>query len=122
MKIIAFDKTTLALLAGRKTVTRRDWTAKHAITFHAGEFVQAWNHTPRVKGANRIGTIRLTAAPSWEYSQSIPTSDYEAEGFAYLDEQEMTLGDGVYPRELWDDWFTDPVMLWVVRFELVEVL
>jgi len=122
MMIIAFDKTTPALLAGRKTVTRREWAPKHAASFHAGELVQAWNHSPRVNGAKRVGTIRLTAAPSRERSDIILASDYEAEGFAYLDEQEMTLSDGVYPRELWDDWFTDPVMLWVVRFELVEVL
>ena len=121
MKIISFGKTTPALLAGRKTVTRREWAAKHAASFAAGELVQAWNQSPRVKGSHRVGTIRLTEEPYLEQSDKIPLTDYEREGFGYLDEQGLRLGDNMEPGVLWRHWYSFPADLWVVRFELVEV-
>ena len=120
MKIISFGKTTPALLAGRKTVTRRDWNPKHAASFSAGELVQAWNQSPRVKGSRRAGTIRLTAAPYMEQSATA-REDWEAEGFGYMTEQGIEI-DGGSPWALWRAWIEYPRYLWVVRFELVEVL
>ena len=122
MKIISFAETTPALLAGAKTVTRREWTEKHARSFKAGELVQAWSKGPRVKGAKRIGTVRLTGAPYLEWSCEAGDEDYDAEGFTYLAERGLTLFGGVTPRDLWAHWQANQVPLWVVRFELVEVL
>ena len=122
MKIISFAETTPALLAGAKTVTRREWTEKHARSFKAGEEVQAWSKGPRVKGAKRVGTIRLTAAPYLEESVAAPIEDYDAEGFTYLAEHGMTLFGGSRPQDVWDSWMVSSRPLWVVRFELVEVL
>jgi hypothetical protein len=39
MMTISFAWTTPALLAGHKTVTRRDWDAEYAIRFAAGQLV-----------------------------------------------------------------------------------
>jgi len=47
MKIMSFAWTTDALLEGLKTVTRRFWIKPHV---KAGEFVQAFNKSPRFKG------------------------------------------------------------------------
>lgn len=120
MKIISFGKTTPALLAGEKTVTRRDWAQKHARMFHAGEVVQAWSQTPRVPGAERVATIRLTEAPTLQWTRTLPAEDFAAEGFAYM-EREGLLLDGVPVREVWANWQRWPQLLYVVRFELLEV-
>lgn len=120
MKIISFAHTTPALLAGRKTVTRREWEFHYAQSFHEGERLQAWNHNPRVKGARRVGIIRLTAKPV--LSNEFPDSDFEAEGFAYFEEQgDETTVLGLPARELWAKWQRERPSFWVVRFELVEV-
>ena len=122
--IISFGWTTPALVAGHKTVTRRDWKAKHAAQFHAGMLVDAWNTSPRnVKGdPHKVATIRLTADAVLESASVCPASDYEAEGFAYLQAHGHLL-NGRTPDELWDYWMDEAdLMLYVVRFELVEVL
>lgn len=84
MKIISFAWTTPALLAGRKTVTRRDWQLGYASGFHAGDLVAAYNRSPR-HGGRQVATIRLTRAPYLESTKEAPPEDYEAEGLAYLD-------------------------------------
>ena len=50
VKIISFAWTTPALLAGRKTVTRRDWSDRYALLFHADDFVAGYNRSPRHGG------------------------------------------------------------------------
>ena len=62
MRIISFAWTTPALLAGAKTVTRRDWKGRHGMAFHEGDFVQAWDRSPRV-GGKQVATIQLTESP-----------------------------------------------------------
>lgn len=121
MKIISFAETTPALLAGRKTVTRREWTERHARSFSEGELVQAWSKSPRVRGARRVGTIRLTQAPYLEWSNLIPGDDWENEGFLYMEEHGLTLFDGMTPMRVWTNWRVNARPLWVVRFALVEV-
>lgn len=130
MRIIAFAETTPALLAGAKTVTRREWNHKYARTFTAGELLQAWDKNPRTRQGKRVATIRLTAAPVWQAARDVPPEDYAAEGFAYLDAHGLMLGPVAgtkrrsTPGEVWDSWITAPPEfgLWVVRFELVGVL
>lgn len=120
--IVSFAETTSALQARRKSVTRREWAENHARKFTAGLRVQAWDKTPRVRGAKRVGTIEIKRAPYREMSDQIPEEDWEGEGFAYMQEHGLTLFGGMSPREVWDGWHDEPRMLWVVRFELVGVL
>ena len=44
--IISFAKTTGALLAGKKTVTRRDWPESHAKKYKAGDVAIAYDKQP----------------------------------------------------------------------------
>lgn len=123
--IISFGETTPALLAGRKTVTRRNWSPSHAAKFSAGMLVDAWNTSPRnvSKQPHKVATIRLTAAPVLEALRQVPSEDWEAEGFEYLSEHGLKVF-GVTPEQLWNQWIRhgNQEKLYVVRFEVVEVL
>lgn len=117
MKSISFAWTTPALLAGRKTVTRRDWKESWARSFREGELVGAYDRQPRFQG-KQVAVIRLTEAPYLESTAQAPDSDYEAEGFGYLQERGIMV-DGLLPEKLWRVWRVSPRSMWVVRFELV---
>ena len=119
MRIISFAWTTLALLAGRKTVTRREWSLDYAALFARGDLVQAYDRNPRWHG-RPVATIRLTRDPYPESTLYAPEEDYEAEGFAYLEEISAKV-DGLTPRALWRAWHLYPQVLWVIRFEVVRV-
>lgn len=83
--IISFAWTTPALLAGRKTVTRRaGWKPA---TFKRWQDAwdrqdrlhDAYDRLPRV-GGRKVGTIRLTCRPYLEPMRNMPESDLAAEG------------------------------------------
>lgn len=123
--IISFAKTTGALIAGEKTVTRREWSDAHAARvikqYREGKTFDAWNYSPRVTSRNphKVATIRLTQEPYREMSDLIETheGEYEAEGFSFMDGQGLQGEvDGILL-----DWEENPRPLWVVRFEVVEV-
>ena len=116
--IISFAHTTGAMLAGEKTVTRRAWAASHAAKFHAGQLVDAWDHVPRVKGARKVGAIRLTADPV--LSRDYPEDDFAAEGLLWMQDRWQFI-DSMEPAQFWQRWRRERPALWVVRFELVEV-
>ena len=118
MRIISFAWTTPALLAGRKSVTRRDWSDDYALRFHAGDDVAAYDRNPR-HGGRQVATIRLTADPYRESTAKVPPEDYEGEGFAFLAEQGKKV-DGLPPAVLWKAWHLYPQEMWVIRFEVVE--
>lgn len=117
--IISFAWTSPALIAGRKTVTRRDWTPEHAAKFRAGDTVQAYDANPR-NGGKRIALIRLTADPYVERSNETPPEDYAREGFAYLLDNGHT-DKGVTALDIWIDWHRNPVDQYVVRFEVITL-
>lgn len=117
--IISFAWTTPALLAGAKTVTRRNWKSAHAAKFKAGDLVDAWDRSPRF-GGRKVADIRLTRDPYLESTADAPDSDYAAEGFDYLERHQQTL-DGAPASAVWRDWKEDPRHLYVVRFEPAEV-
>lgn len=120
MKIISFARTTPALIARQKTVTRREWTDAHAARFKVGELVQAWSASPHRRG-HRIGIIRITALNK-EPTRQIPETDWEAEGFAYMAANGLELAKDVSCRELWEQWRTDAThVTWVIRFEVEEI-
>lgn len=117
--IISFGWTTPALIAGKKTVTRRAWTPKHAAHFKAGMLADAWNTSPRnVKGnPHKVAVIRLTADPYSEMWKET-SAEYDAEGFSHMDSIGLQgTVDGILL-----DWEEHPREMYVVRFEVVEYL
>ena len=123
--IISFGHTTPALLAGAKTVTRRDWNAKHAAKFKAGMLVDAWNTSPRNITLNprKVAVIRLTADPKLMALRQTPEADWDAEGFEYLSAHGLKVF-GKTPEALWFDWIRqgNEDEAYAVRFEVVEYL
>ena len=115
--IISFSWTTPALLAGAKTCTRRHWTPSHARKIRDGQLVDAWDRLPRVKGARKVATIRITAAPELQSTMQIPGSDWFAEGFDWLSHF-GTLDDAKVAHAIWTGWRSKAQLLYVVRFEL----
>lgn len=118
MKIISFAWTTPALLARRKTVTRREWTEAYAHQFQAGDLVAAYDKNPR-NGGKQVATIRLLCDPYLEPVNQMPGSDYEAEGFQYFEEQSL-LFQGFFPRVYWRAWKASKIPVWVIRFEVID--
>lgn len=118
MLIISFAWTTPALVAGFKTCTRRDWLQKFAERWHKGTMAQAYDKSPRFKGV-RVGHIELVRDPYRERTCDIPDEDYEAEGFGYMERNNILIR-GKTPRQFWDAWRDGPGELWVVRFRLVD--
>jgi uncharacterized protein YqfB (UPF0267 family) len=108
-RIIAFAHTTPALLAGRKTVTRRAWNDDYAGKFRAGDLVQAYNRSPRF-GGQRVAYIRLTADPYWERLADMPEADLAAEGGLWATREEFIAAMGG-PEQT----------VWVIRFEVVHI-
>lgn len=117
---ISFGWTTPALLAGQKTVTRREWKPAMAAQYHAGDVVDAVDRQLRFKG-KRIARIELTCDPYRERTNAIPESDWSAEGFEYLTQIRATT-DGLTPEQVWRNWHEVPGEVWVVRFRVAEWL
>lgn len=129
--IISFSWTTPALLAGAKTVTRRDWkdvTANLALRhFHHQKSIEAYDKSPRL-GGKRVAWIRLTERPVKESTATIPPGDFTCEGFGYF-KHAARVGPRDLDREtqaeraerIWREWQVNPRDLWVVRFEVVTI-
>jgi len=118
---VSFAWTTPALLAYRKSVTRRDWKPRFARQFHVGDLVSAYNKLARNHGRH-VATIRVLQEPYLERMGDIPDSDYEAEGFRFFEEHpELLPASAPWPRMNWDifnHWrYSEPDReLWVLRF------
>lgn len=83
--ILSFAWTTDALLSGKKTCTRRQWSDRTAIAwlnaYRQGRLMhQAWTNAPFVQNARKVADIRLTQLPYQERLTDTPESDLEAEG------------------------------------------
>lgn len=113
--ILTFRWTTEALLAGKKTVTRREWTDRHAAKFREGMIVDAWDKNPRNHG-RRVARI-LVKSVTRERSGTMPREDYRNEGFAYLYGKYGIEGASLTAFEAWR---RADVPLWVVRFVVIE--
>ena len=116
--IISFAWTTPALLAGAKTMTRRDWDADYARRFRAGMLVDAYDRSPRARG-RKIAMIRLTRDPYFERVRGSLTPEVcRREGFDWLREH----GQAATVERILASWDADPDLHeWVVEFELVSV-
>lgn len=138
MRIISFSWTWPALVAERKTVTRRPWTPAYARSFHPGLHVAAWDYLPRTRRGEQIGIIEIESV-SYEADSETPDTDYAAEGFEYLyhladqclHQQAAWPNDAFFPGPATVLQDTDPVIFdgwrkaggwsWVVRFRPVEI-
>lgn len=122
MKAISFGWTSAPLLAGEKTVTRRNWNERYAESFKAGERCWALDKV-YFAGGKRIAVIELTEAPYIQLTGHLPwfPDEWKAEGFAYMEANSLTV-NGKSPRSFWDDWVREDEEMWVVRFRLVETL
>lgn len=121
-KIIQSDRGLAFLQFGKyepfivfKTATRRDWQDKYAVTFHKGDYCQAWSASPRLFG-KKVGIIELTNEPYKEWSADV--DDWRNEGFEYLI---RNVKEGVSPFDIIRDWKENPRMLWVIRFKLINL-
>lgn len=126
-RIVSFAWTSPALLAGQKTVTRRDWNADYARRWKPGEIALAYDRSPRAHG-NLIARIRVLSV-THERDADAPDSDYEAEGFAWLRDHPAALPKTdrqLYrlnvERASFEEWRREGGRSWVIRFEVIEVL
>lgn len=91
--IISFAWTTPVLLAGKKTVTRRQWTRRYhdawVRAYVGGRCTHdAYDKSPRF-GGKRVGCIRLTETPKREVLGDMLESDLDAEGGLWASKQEF---------------------------------
>lgn len=124
MRYISFAWMTPALLARRKTCTRRVWSDQFRAQFHIGDQVRAFDRQPRF-GGKAVALVRLIREPYLEHIGDMPDSDYEAEGFAYLNEHLEKVNIkryGTFTRAAFDHWRKRGGYYYVVRFELVKAL
>lgn len=118
LRAISYAMTTEAVKHRRKTVTRRDWMDKYGASWNEGDLAWAIDKGYYV-GGKRFGIVQLTEKPHKELTCDIPDSDYEAEGFAFMDEQGLMLGKEETCRQRWEAWRGDPRKeAWVVRFDI----
>ncbi len=96
------------LKTGVKTVSRRDWTDKHAQkwinNFNNGNKVHlAWSKLPMAKGAKKLGTFELVCAPYKEKLSDISLEDTVAEGGFWDTPQDYIneFSKGNPDREVW---------------------
>lgn len=122
--LISFAWTTHALLAGRKTVTRRAWADSHIAKFKAGMEVTAWDRLPRVRGARPIARIRLTEDPYLQSLYELNDKDFIEEGLDYYTEpaNQFKWPFSDPPGEWFEKWKASRGSVTVIRFELLEVL
>lgn len=110
---VSFGKTLTPLLAGLKTVTRREWKDSHAQkfirAFDNGSIIRAFDKDQRY-GGRRVGWLWLTDRPYKEWLSQMPEKDLAAEGFASLNLDEFR--SRFFPRE-------DDQCLWVIRFKFI---
>lgn len=129
MRMISFSWTSAALLAGRKTVTRREWSERYAESFYVGEKIAAYDRQPRYRG-KQIAVIALVQRPYRQDLAGMPDYDYEAEGWAFYEQRpdmrpKTILGERVtadtFTWEGFERWRRSGGAMYVVRFKLVEV-
>ncbi len=123
MKIISFGWTSEALLAGVKTVTRRDWKPSFVNQWSVGDQAQAWDKNPRA-GGKRIGTIEMTEPLTRQPTSSMTAQDYIDEGFEWMEANGLYMPAGspwagLSPAAAFDVWQGEDVPMWVVRFRVV---
>lgn len=125
MIILSFSKTTAAVKARRKSVTRREWNDAYAERFKRSiektdGLAQAWTASPH-RGGKRFGTVKVLSVTK-EPTREIPDSDWEAEGFAYMTEHGLNVEKDISCEKFWRAWRQHATKeTWVVRFEVIHL-
>jgi len=119
MNIISFSWTKDSFLANRKTKTRREWSDDYARKFHVYDCCRAYDKQPRF-GGQQIGMIQVRSL-AYEDISTMANSDYEFEGFAYLEERGLKIW-GKEPRRAFEDWRKKGGWYWVLGFKKLNVL
>ena len=124
MKIISFAYTTPALVARRKTVTRRDWYDQYAQRWKPFDQFQAYDRSPRY-GGQAVAICEVLSVCK-EPMRAMPDDDFEEEGFAYLAECKIkpprTCPLQSFTPEEFAIWRDSDRDVWVIRFKLLRVL
>ncbi|MCK9496149.1 MAG: hypothetical protein M0R75_11730 [Dehalococcoidia bacterium] len=132
MKAISFGWTTLPLLAGEKTVTRREWKDTYATQWWVGTRFYMLDKDYRYGGV-RLGIGEITATPSKELACDAPAEDYAREGFEWFERHPEAI-PAPFLKRLGVQHHTAPhearavlrgflqqhELFWVVRFTPVE--
>lgn len=122
--IIAYQKTSLALLAGRKTRTRRHWVESHVALAEraaaSGAAQDAWEKSPRIHG-QKIGDVRILAVHRDQPTRDMPDEDWEAEGFSLMQALGIPI-EKELPEALWRKWKrSETLTCTVIDFELIAI-
>jgi hypothetical protein len=123
------SRTWTAFVAGAKSVTRRVWLPSTAAWYQAGKVFDAYDQMPYAGGV-RIGRARVTRDAYREHLRDCPDSDYEAEGFAWMNEHPAAIPPAAR-SQVWAQancapfafelWRRQAGRVYVVRFEIVEI-
>lgn len=116
MMVVSFSWLTPSFIADRKSVTRRQWTPEYAKRFKPRDICQGYDKQPRF-GGKRIGLFDVNSL-TWEDISDMPQTDYEAEGFKFMEEQGLKIWNKS-PRVAFDVWRDDGGWYWVLRFKKV---
>lgn len=111
-KGISFAQTTPLLLAGKKTVTRREWKDATISTFikyfQTGTLVPAYDKSPR-NGGKVVGFIELTRKPFKQPLFEMSDEDLRMEGF-----------EGLAVEKFANEYFVDITKeVWVIQFKFI---
>lgn len=126
MKIISFAFTTPALIALRKTVTRRDWNDRYATRWRAGERFRAYDRSPRW-GGQPVAVCEVVSIRQEDFAK-MPDSDFALEGFAHLQQVKAKVTAScpltAFSFDAFKEWRRrmSGTMAWVIRFKVIEVL
>jgi len=113
--IISFAWTTAALLAGRKSRTRRYWKPEYAARFKPGSLHDAYDRSPRYHG-KKVGTVQITRRPYQQHTSKMTEEDYEAEGFKWMEENNKRIRFTT-PRAFFEGWKLNGQVVYVVDFQ-----
>jgi len=117
VNIISFAWTTPAIVARKKTRTRREWSQPYAAKFRENSICQAYDKGPRV-GGKLVHLIRIMRDPWIQNTRDLSEDDYILEGFKYMDEQGI-LFRGMTCAHFFDQWIDAAEDLYVVDFDYV---
>ncbi len=105
-----------ALLAGEQTVTFRPWAIKVYADYNQGDIITAQN-----RRGKSVAIIKITQTPHKKMSDQLLVSDWVSVGFDYMQKMHLRT-NGETSWEIWQSWVNDPSPLWVIRFEVLEIL
>lgn len=129
--IVSDGLTWPAIMAQRKSVTRRDWQRKTALRFKRGVVFQSYHNAP-FAGGKLIAMCRMTHDAYPEAIGVMPDEDWIAEGFAHLHLNQWKIPEKVMSETWAQDGCSlrafmrwrkelDDKVVWVARYVIEDV-